>query len=1123
MERKYVAFISYRHAKLDSAVAKQLHTLIEQYRIPRSMRSGKKRFGTVFRDQEELPVSSNLSDDICRALDNAQYLIVVCSTNTAQSPWVTREIEYFLSHHDRQQVFTVLASGEPVDVFPKQLTQVVNADGSITDVEPLAVDVRADTLQGMVKKMRREIYRLYAAFLGCPYDALVHREQRRQRRRLAAVMSAVFAVVLSFMGLMLAKNYEIDQKNQALEGMNQELEDINSQLEEKNDALAEQKAQVQLRESELLAEEALELLEQGNTLAAVRSAVQALPKPGDDRPYYAMAEKVLIEAMDVFAPDPLAYSVTETVLSQRTPVKDFSVSEDGSRLTTIDEYNVVNCYDTVTAEKLWTYQISTAVYGTNMKLHAYPQANAVIACGGTKIAAFSYETGIPLWIHDAKNSMVAYVCLQNNTLAYLGTDYETYDTENSQDKSIFQYVFLNMETCEVKNIVQVAEGPWLSSDESLPHVVFPDQASYTGRNGAFSHDGSLFAGSYFMETSNNTYNLCYFAIDVASGEIVIRHEENVGQYYSSHAAVRMGFTNDDSGLLVIRRHPESRRAGMVDLWDIHSNKLLWQTELPEEEGAYFSGDENVIGLLNDARLYLSCGNYLYVVELSSGQVPNKLSFDTAVSEMSWVNGFMGIVLADGRYTVGWRNSSGVFFSDIIHDDYINLGENTGAKLWNNGLAELKVDGTQVQGLDLEDYQKERGFVALIPAGNANSVKIKRYSYMGKTIDPQTVIELSEEDYLSSGDTRKINEDVFLFGPVSDWSAAETGYKIEIINAETGEASQLLFDEYVQLDDIMLLSDGSGYLSNVQNWHDDLLLVDMKTGKQTAVFENPALEFVLAENVILTESEYMHDSVRLADTNQILSVRLGHGELTWWLDGKEEKTVTIPEDITAELFFDYYAYRMVIPLENGTVLLKDYDQSSDEILEELVLYDIEKDSWHRLPDANMMVANQRTNHVGLLTQEEEFILYDYVQGQQLHRFYTQLPQNSVNDVILFLNETYLAVRTKDDQFLVYEVATGEIVYSDQFGGYSDSFQLFLDTKQERLYVTDEKGPDSGGFYIHIPSWTKLADIPGLMYYDAQRNEVFCFVDNGLEGGDKIVCYAMPSTEELVEMGQRYIGE
>ena len=47
------------------------------------------------------------------ALYNADYLIVICSTNTKKSTWVEREIEVFLQNHTMDRILTVLADGEP--------------------------------------------------------------------------------------------------------------------------------------------------------------------------------------------------------------------------------------------------------------------------------------------------------------------------------------------------------------------------------------------------------------------------------------------------------------------------------------------------------------------------------------------------------------------------------------------------------------------------------------------------------------------------------------------------------------------------------------------------------------------------------------------------------------------------------------------------------------------------------------------------------------------------------------------------------------------------------------------------------------------------------------------------
>lgn len=112
MDIHYNAFISYRHHPDDIRVASEIHKGLEHFKIPRAIRktSGSMR---LFRDKEELPITSHLTDDIGRALENSDFLIVICSPHTKESVWVQREIETFLKTHSRDKVLTVLASGEP--------------------------------------------------------------------------------------------------------------------------------------------------------------------------------------------------------------------------------------------------------------------------------------------------------------------------------------------------------------------------------------------------------------------------------------------------------------------------------------------------------------------------------------------------------------------------------------------------------------------------------------------------------------------------------------------------------------------------------------------------------------------------------------------------------------------------------------------------------------------------------------------------------------------------------------------------------------------------------------------------------------------------------------------------
>ena len=72
--KEYDAFISYRHCELDSFVAEQLHKRLEAFRLPKYLaeqrKTGEKtRISRVFRDKEELPLATNLSDPIQEALE----------------------------------------------------------------------------------------------------------------------------------------------------------------------------------------------------------------------------------------------------------------------------------------------------------------------------------------------------------------------------------------------------------------------------------------------------------------------------------------------------------------------------------------------------------------------------------------------------------------------------------------------------------------------------------------------------------------------------------------------------------------------------------------------------------------------------------------------------------------------------------------------------------------------------------------------------------------------------------------------------------------------------------------------------------------------------------------------
>ncbi len=228
---RYDAFISYSHSEPDAFVAGKLHTMLEHYKVPKKIQeiSGKKKIERVFRDREELPLSANLAMGICEALENSEYLIVICSPRSVKSEWVQREIETFLLTHTKDKVLTLLAEGEPEEAFPDSLCYeekiLHRPDGKAETVreriEPMAADVRGADHREIEKKLKEEFLRILAPMLGCTYDELKQRHRDYMFRRVIAGVSAaaVLAVgVTAFTLYQAAKTeaqYQEARRNQA--------------------------------------------------------------------------------------------------------------------------------------------------------------------------------------------------------------------------------------------------------------------------------------------------------------------------------------------------------------------------------------------------------------------------------------------------------------------------------------------------------------------------------------------------------------------------------------------------------------------------------------------------------------------------------------------------------------------------------------------------------------------------------------------------------------------------------------------------------------------------------------------------------------------------------------------
>ena len=208
----YSAFISYRHLPADIEAAKAVQRALETYRIPADIRkkTGVKKLNRCFRDQDELPLADDLGSSIEKALQESEWLIVICSPDLPASRWCLREIDYFIGLGRKDHIIPVLISGEPEDSYPPQITYEETEEGS-RELEPLAADIRGN----LNKQLKTEKLRMIARMLNLNFNDLKKREKEQALRRSLALVSCVLAVVLGFAVYALYQNRLLTEERNA--------------------------------------------------------------------------------------------------------------------------------------------------------------------------------------------------------------------------------------------------------------------------------------------------------------------------------------------------------------------------------------------------------------------------------------------------------------------------------------------------------------------------------------------------------------------------------------------------------------------------------------------------------------------------------------------------------------------------------------------------------------------------------------------------------------------------------------------------------------------------------------------------------------------------------------------
>ena len=334
-EYKYDAFISYRHCELDKFVAENLHKALETYELPKNLKEKLniegRTFKRLFRDQEELPLSSNLEDPILEALNSSKYLIVICSPRLKDSLWCKKEIETFKKLRGRENIFCVLIEGEPADSFPEEVIfdekEVVKNGKKKKEripVEPLAADVRGANNKEVLKKIHEEKLRLAAAMCHIDYDDLRQRHKLREQKRKTnialgvAAFSLLFLLYTSIMLIKINNQQNILKRHQAL----------------------------------TLSEKAKDYLKKDNRYSSIKSSYEALTNfNGVKMPYTPEAEYALTESLGVYDVGGSYKAVREAKTSG--VVKYIKDTANNKYIAVYDESETVTVYDSTTLKVMF--------------------------------------------------------------------------------------------------------------------------------------------------------------------------------------------------------------------------------------------------------------------------------------------------------------------------------------------------------------------------------------------------------------------------------------------------------------------------------------------------------------------------------------------------------------------------------------------------------------------------------------------------------------------------------------------------------------------------------------------------------------------------------------------------
>jgi WD40 repeat protein len=219
---RYNAFISYSHTadgRLAPTIQSAMHRLAKPWYKLRRLH--------VFRDKTGLTATPGLWSSIESALNESEWFLFLASPEAAASPWVQKEINWWLEHRSPQKLLILLSAGDLTwdpqrnDFDWARTTAVPVVLRETFKEEPLYVDLRwakdHTTLSLRHSLFRSAMLDIAAPLSGQPKDALDGEDVRQNRRVRRLTWGAGIALVLLTGISIMAAMFAFVQRNEAIQ------------------------------------------------------------------------------------------------------------------------------------------------------------------------------------------------------------------------------------------------------------------------------------------------------------------------------------------------------------------------------------------------------------------------------------------------------------------------------------------------------------------------------------------------------------------------------------------------------------------------------------------------------------------------------------------------------------------------------------------------------------------------------------------------------------------------------------------------------------------------------------------------------------------------------------------